>query len=122
MKKEKPIVGQVLYSLNVGNASRSVEQELTPVIVKKVGRKYFYVNKKGYSDYYEIQYYIDSWKEKTETCQNHILYLDKKTYEDEKETEKICSFIASSFSYGSNNKKLSLGALREIEAIIKKGK
>ena len=43
--KTKPVVGQVLYSLNVGNAARNCGQVLTPVTVVSVGRKYFKVKK-----------------------------------------------------------------------------
>lgn len=41
MSKPTPQVGQTLYSLNIGNAARNCEQKLKPVIVRKVGRKYF---------------------------------------------------------------------------------
>lgn len=48
MNREKPKVGDVLYSLSIGNASRFTEQKLTQVKVTKVGRKYFHCGRNQY--------------------------------------------------------------------------
>lgn len=45
--KRKPQIGETLYGLNIGNASRrGVEQKLTPMVVTAVGRKFFNLKKK----------------------------------------------------------------------------
>lgn len=60
-ERKKPEVGQVVYSLNVGNAARNREQVLTPLKVTKVGRKYFTALEDGYPDHLSVQFHIDSW-------------------------------------------------------------
>ncbi len=54
----KPAVGQVLYSLNVGNAARGRERVLTPVVVIKVGRKYFTCRPEGKDSWADVQYHL----------------------------------------------------------------
>ncbi len=62
----KPTVGETLYSLNIGNATRGKVQKLTPVKVLKVGRKYFTTGvecgpewKKELKEYLETLTYTD---------------------------------------------------------------
>lgn len=119
MNKSKPFVGQVIYSLNVGNASRNVEQKLTPFVVTKIGNKYFTAKKCndeiGDSS---TQYFIDSWAEKTEYVTNSCLYSSKQEYIEEEEIHQICIMINEIFQYGRNSRNLSLESLRKIKQII----
>lgn len=117
MKRNTPKVGDKLFSLNIGNAARNREQKLTPVIVTKVGRKYFTARESGREWSYS-QYHIDTWREKTEYCCNSVLYETEQEWLDEKESDEICRYIFDSFQYGKNQKKLSIGALRTIQRII----
>lgn len=119
MEKEKPIVGQVLYSLNIGNAAgRGQEQKLTKVYVTKVGRKYFSCGGKAeYSDWNQ-KYYISDWGEKTIYCEDSRLYETEQEYYDEKETKNICRKIRDAFEYGDNRNNIILESLREILRII----
>jgi len=113
--REKPKIGQILYSLNVGNAARyGREQKLTPVTVTKVGRKYFYCK---VGNYLETQYHLKTWKD---TGQNigSVLYLNAEEWEIEKETIKICKFLSSSFNYGRNVKGINYKTLQDIEKLI----
>ena len=115
---KKPEVGQVLYSLNIGNASRNTEQKLTEVVVQKVGRKYFTCGKVGCSDWMTTQYYLDTWNEKSEYSANSCLYVSRQEYEDEKETSDICRLIYQSFEHGRNKAELSLPELKTIKKML----
>ena len=118
----KPVVGEALYSLNVGNAARSVEQKLTKVIVTKVGRKYFTCIKEEYigTSFADmgIEYHLDSWWEKTECIASSALYENEQEWVDEVETGKICKKVYEAFEYGKNKKELSLVDLRKIADIL----
>ena len=108
---KKPKVGQTLYSLNIGNAARGVGQKLTPTVVTKVGKKYFYCANGR-------RYFFDSWREQTIYCSNSQLYETPQKWEDEKEVDRITIFISDCFDYGSNRKNMSLDKLQKIEKII----
>lgn len=114
---EKPKVGQTLYSLNVGNAARHTEKKLTPVIVTKVGRKYF-TCKENEDSYWETQYHIEDWKEKSDFSATSCLYPSPLAWENEKEAFAICQLIWESFTYGQNKRHVSLVDLRTIKRIL----
>jgi len=117
--KNKPQVGQKLYSLNIGNAARGRKQELTPVIVTAVGRKYFTCLPEGSnSKWLSTQYNLDTWYEKTNYSFNSSLYESKQEFIDEKESEEICRYFEGVFKYGKNNAKLGLEDLRKIKAFV----
>ena len=109
-KMKKPEVGQTLYSLNVGNAARGKPQELAPVKVTKVGRKYFTCHGRPY--------YIKNWREKTDYMPESNLYSSPQEYKEAKEATKICEFISTTFEYGRNSRNIPLSELKEIERII----
>jgi len=113
---DKPKVGQTLYSLNVGNAARNVEKKLTPVIVRKVGRKYFYCSKSGRS--YVRRYYLSDWREECGGyCADSFLYNSVQEYEDEKKAEAIKKKIQDVFRWDSRVV-VHLTALIEIDKIL----
>lgn len=108
----KPIVGETLYSLNVGNAARDSEQVLTPVKVKSVGRRYFTViGKYGW----EKKYYLDTWGEVSDYRADSCLYETEKEWKDEKEATDLHRKIKEHFVY---KKRLSLEQLRAINKIM----
>lgn len=113
---DKPEVGQTLYSLNIGNAARYSKQKLTPVIVTKVGRKYFLCKQGDHR--FKTQYRLDNWYEKTDYTANSKLYLNPQHWEDEREATDICKLIYKTFEYGRNREGVSLGVLREIKRLI----
>jgi hypothetical protein len=118
----KPKVGDKLFSLNIGNAARRTKQELTPVIVVKVGRKYFTVSPIG-KEHYEhlaIQYYIDTWKEKTDYSASSVLYETEKEWNDKREISVISTQIHSHFSSGRCHIKISIDDIRKIKSILDK--
>ena len=109
----KPEVGQTLYSLNIGNAARNVEKVLTPVLVEKVGNKYFTVRIRSRA----VQYHISNWLEKTEYCANSKLYETESEWFNEKETSELINKARQYFGgYGKPN--MSLSGLRKISEII----
>jgi len=114
-KRHKPIVGEVLYSLNVGNSARRCEQALRAVTVSKVGRKYFYVDN---GSWYKEQFYIDTWEEKTEYAATVKLYETEREWLDEKEAREICTLINNSFVYSRPTRDATLDQLRRIKNII----
>lgn len=116
--RDKPKVGQRLFSLNIGNMARNREQKLTEVEVTKIGRKYF-TCKKDKTAHCETQYHIDTWYEKTGGyCASSCLYETAQIWEDEKEKNRICSLIYKTFEYGRKQRDISLSDLRKIEKII----
>jgi len=116
----KPIVGQIVYSLNVGNAARNCEQKLTEMTVTKVGRKYFTCLRDGWSERAAIQFHLDTWTEKTDYCSSHALYVSPQEWEDAKEATRICKKINDYFEYGRNSQGISLKNLRMIEDILER--
>ena len=118
--RTKPVVGQTLYSLNVGNAARNCETKLTPVVVTKVGRKYFYTHDESRGDTFgHMTYNVVDWREKTNYSAHSKLYESKQTWLDEREAHKLCRKVHEAFEYGHNRKNLSLETLRAIDKLIK---
>jgi hypothetical protein len=116
--KEKPKIGQILYSLNVGNSARHRTQELTEVKVVKVGRKYFTCEDVN-DGYFKTTYHIENWKQKTQYTANSELYESPQEWENKKESAKLIKYIHNSFEWGVHNKrKLSLDQLRRIVKIM----
>lgn len=116
--RPKPSVGDTLYSLNVGNASRHCEPVLTPVTVLKVGRSYFTCAPVGSTfPYQQGQYHLDDWREKTEYSANSRLYASQQEREEELEAIKHADLIKKTFDAWTG-RKLPLIALRQIAAII----
>lgn len=107
MTKPKPTVGQTLYTKS------------GPVIVEKVGRKYFTVKDR----FLFRQYYLSDWRVKSEITG---LYNDYKLYETQQEIDdgiekaELKLKIMKSFNLGGVSAELTLQALRDINAIIDK--
>ncbi len=115
---DKLKIGQVLYSLNVGNMARHSEQKLSKVIVTKVGRKYFTCKDEDEGRWSEVQYCLDNWCEKTDYSADSVLYSSPQEWENEKESRRLCKLIYKEFEYGHNRKGLSLVKLKMIEQIM----
>lgn len=115
--KRKPIIGEKLFTLNVGNAARRTPQVLTPVIVAKVGRKYFTTHAEGQFKV-EREFHLENWREKTDYSPDAVIYESEQEYADEKESREICAAIGKAFEYGRNGKELPLETLRKISALL----
>ena len=113
----RPEVGETLFSLNVGNAARNCPQVLTPVVVTKVGRKYFTVGE----GWQAKQYRLSDWGQQSEYIADSALYESEQEWEDEKETRVLAGVVSEAFKHGRNTKGLPLAALRKIHAIVSGG-
>ena len=112
--KEKPEVGQTLYSLNIGNAARYCEQVLTPVTVTKVGRKYFTIGEGRIA----TQYHLDTWHEKTEFSAGSRIYRSPQEWADEKEADSLAGRIHDVFRVRWRCPDVPLDKLRQIAQIL----
>ncbi len=117
--RQPPKVGQVLYSLNVGDACRyGKAQVLTPTKVTKVGRKYFTCNHTDYEGF-GSQYRLENWAQVVEYgSPNSELYASEREYEDSVEAKNICRQIADAFEHGYNRKEISTNNLRLLRQIL----
>ena len=114
--KRKPIKGETLWLLNVGNMARRQVQTLTPCIVTKVGSKYFEVE--GERLHGTNQFYIGTWCEKTNYQADWAIYESEQEWMDERENGVLIQLIRDSFSI-FNQKRFTLPTLRKIAEIIK---
>lgn len=112
----KVTVGMQLFSLNTGNAARNKAQVLTPVIVTKVGRKFFYAKKDGAN--FDTRYLISDWREDTDYSICSVLFESEQDYEDMKHCKDLSAKICDEFKYGSSRSDLDLPSLQSIHKII----
>ena len=110
----KPEVGETLFSLNIGNAARNSEQVLTPVVVAKVGRKYFTV-REGWK---ETKYRLSDWLQVTDYSPDSCLYESEQEWEDETLSRVLAGAIGEAFKYGRNIRALPSVALLQIFLIV----
>ncbi len=109
----KPKVGQIVFSLNVGNAARRSPQVLTPMRVTSVGRKYFTAETDG-QHWTRTKFHLENWREVSNYSQNYSLYETEQAYADEKETNMIAGKLGAMFPYGRNIHGHSLNKLRDM--------
>lgn len=112
-------VGQTVFALNIGNNARYREQSLSPVIVRSVGRKYFYCSPSDCPDgrtCYSLDTYLERGDQFTPTSK---IYLTRDEWDWEKESAQICKRIGAAFEYGHNRPGLSIDNLRQIDALLK---
>lgn len=113
--KRRPVVGETLYDLNIGNAARGRPQTLKPVIVRTVGRKYFSCSPEKYPGI-TTEYHLDTWLEKSDYCRDHQLYEGEWEWLEEIESDAISRKLRDLFShYGKPS--LTLEQLRSIDKI-----
>lgn len=116
IKRDKPEVGQTVYSLNVGSAARYSQQKLAEYTVTKVGRKYFTIKRED--SWVDHQFHLDTWKQKTEYSPDMQLYTSIQEYEDEKERNDLLDKMFALFYARHLRINLSLEQLREIDKIV----
>ena len=116
--REKPVVGQKLYALNIGNRARNMQQVLIDAEVVKVGRKYFEVRLFGYLT--TTKFSLDGWLEVSDYSAGYKLYSTPQEWDDEKELKKLRKKLSDIFAYSYGRTELPLECLREIDAIITK--
>lgn len=119
--RSKPTVGQTLYSLNIGNASRHQPQALTPVIVRKVGRKWFTCSRADDEPPYRAtSYSLETWLDDSEGYSHSAqLYATEQEWLDQKEHRQLYEEIRKAFDlWTGRGSELSLATLRQIKALL----
>ena len=120
MNRTAPIIGQILFSLNVGNAARNREQKLTPVKVIAVGRKYFTTRPVGTEgNYADSKFNLDDWSQVSDLSPDESLYESRQDWLTSIEQREMVKQIRGCFAGGGSGDDLSLEKLRKILAIIK---
>ena len=110
-------IGQTLYRLKVNNAARGGGvQQLTPVVVKSIGKKYFVCGVLE-SEFWNVQYRLEDWSENTTYAPDSKLYASPQEWEDEKESYQLWMELKRLFQY---NNAFSLDTLRQIKELTKK--
>ncbi len=94
MNRPKPIVGNRLFCLNIGNLARSRPQALSPVFITSVGRKFFVAA--------GVKYRLSNWSEETSFCQDHKLYETEQEWQDEVEAERLTRDLRDRLAYGKS--------------------
>lgn len=111
--KDTPTVGQTVFSLNIGNAARNQQQVLTPVIVTKVGRKYFYCGE----GWQQVKYDLDRWVEAGNYSPNSRIFATEQEWKNDKEIAEHSKYLREVFSaYGPS--RLPLETLRSIHSLV----
>lgn len=117
MKKEDFKVGQTVYLRLTGNAARgrTGDDLIREAKVVSVGRKYITVSP-GY--YGEVKFDSENnFREKTNYCVDHELFLTKQDIADDIEKDKLAILIAEKAdSY--KLKKYPIETLREIKRLL----
>ena len=112
--RRKPVVGETLYSLNIGNAARRTEQKLTPLVVTKCGSKYFTLGE----GWQATQFHIETWRQKTEYSAEQAIYESPQEWEDENEANNLRERFRKAFDHWNPGPNLSLNQLRRIAEIM----
>lgn len=117
--KRKPVLGETLFSLNVGNAARHAKPVLTPMKVVSVGHKYFTLSPvQDDRRFLKVMFHKESWRQKTEYSCDHELYETEQEWKDVAEHAALSKQIGEAFRYGHSSKSLSLETLRAIANLI----
>ncbi len=115
---KKLSVGQTLYAENIDPNNRGRNNELLPVIVTKIGRKYFEVENEAKKHLFDREkFHIDTmWHDGGNYSAKWRIHIDQQAVLDEKEAQAISVWLTPFFGYGKP--KLSLDKLRQIKVII----
>lgn len=106
--KKIPKIGDIVYSLNVGNAAMYREQKLTQCEVVSVGRKYFEISPIDNDWKWKEKFHIDGWCQVTGFTASHALYETKQEFLDDKEEVELLKKIRDHFgAYGRCSTKLN---------------
>jgi len=90
----------------------------TYVFVRKVGKKYFRVNKSmDGKEWTDVVFHIASWAQSTDYSCDYLLFESEQEYLDSVEANKIHEHLRKEFS-GYGNTTIPLDKLRQIKAIL----
>jgi len=96
---------------------RMSQKGIEPVIVEKVGNKYFHI--KGDPPFKKYDIETLTYRDRKEyICRAEVLYMSEQEIADMKEYDELMSMIQKAFSNYNTPQNLKLKDLREIKAII----
>ena len=112
MKKYK--VGDIVHVVECGNlCSRDDAAKHYDRKVIKVGRKYFYIDKRYGED---IAFHIDSGDQKTEYSANFRIVESEQSFLEERAARELSEKLRGHFGYGPARH--SLSKLKEVAVIL----
>ena len=115
----KPIVGDTLYLVDVGNRARSGRGKQRHCTVAKVGRKYFTVEYYSGAYLFEVQLRLDTWQENTNYSADYQAYPDMQAWRDEQEQQRWLELFGVTFShFSSAGREFSLQQLRDAAKVL----
>lgn len=112
----KPKVGDKLFLVDAGNRARTYNKQRY-CEVTKVGRKYFTVTygEKPYET--EVEFHLDTRRQRTEYSQGYTLYESEQEWADEIEKSKLAREISNVFRY-IGYKSFTVSQLREVCKVL----
>lgn len=113
-KFKEPVIGQIMYRLNINNAARGREQELTEVKVIEVKRKYFTVSAEICP--FTSIHHLEGGYEKSDYSPDYEIYESAEKWHEKKECKVIGMAISNSFNFG--NSRFSYDQLKKVESIL----
>ena len=111
---KKPIVGQTLFLMPLGNQARR-SKKLQPVKVFSVGSKYFKVKNEQYG--WVVSFHIGNWREVTNYSANWQAFESEQEIIDLLQSAELYTKIRNAFSYGSSTK-YTLAQLKQVAEIV----
>jgi hypothetical protein len=117
--KDKLSVGLKVYLKPVNNAARYGDKELREQVIKKIGKKYFFVGtEESNNERFWHKFDIEELNEVTNYSADWQFYFTKQDYLDDIEFNNLSNEIRGKFgSYGRLDD-LTLDQLRRIKEII----
>jgi hypothetical protein len=116
--KDKLSIGLKVYLKPVNNAARYGDKELRELIIKKIGKKYFFVGGENQNnERFWTKFDIEELREVSNYSPDWELYFSKQEILDEQESNDISRDIRLKFG-GYGKLDLTLDQLRRIKEII----
>lgn len=111
-----PKVGDKLFLVDAGNRARTYNKQRY-CEVTKVGRKYFTVTygEKPYET--EVEFHLDTRRQRTEYSDAYALYESEQEWADEIEKSKLAYLIELAIKYGGH-KRYTITQLREVVKVL----
>lgn len=112
MMEDKIVVGQILFK-EIKN--KYAPDEITQVLVSKVGNKYFYVDedKNIPIDKYTLKHQDKNW-----TQANFQLYKSKQEVLDENERKRLVNLVRQNFEWTQGDKNYTLEQMKQVVKIL----
>lgn len=107
-------VGQVIWTLNVGNAARRCGQELTERVITKVGRKYFYIEVFRR----KVKFEIETLEECSDYTSDYKVYINKQDYFNEIKKRELLTGIRGILTPQFGVSKVSLDTVISVAKIL----